>query len=379
MMKEFVENHMDEMLEMLKELVNTDSGSHDKAGVDHVGHMLREKYEKTGFVTDVRESEQYGNSLVLRHQDAVDPDILILAHMDTVFPKGTAEQRPFSIKNGRAYGPGVIDMQPSHVLILYALNALKDEQIPVYKNVEIVLNSDEELGTISSRSLIEERAKGKKYALVMEPARPDGSIVSSRRGAGRYELTVKGKAAHSGMNPADGVSAIDEIAHKVIELKALADPDNGVHINVGLIEGGTSVNTIAPMAKAEIDVRITKAEQGDVIDQKIRDVCEKSAIAGTELTLTGGINRPPMEFTESTKALVDTIQAEAKKLGLNVGHIATGGGSDASFTAAMGVPTVDGLGPVGGNQHTEEEYLIVDTLTERTILFANVLQRLSTT
>lgn len=377
-MKEYVEKHIDEMLELLKELVNTDSGSHDKAGVDRVGQMLKEKYNELGFVADVRKSEQYGNSLVLRHQEAENPDILILAHMDTVFPKGTAKERPFTIKDGKAHGPGVIDMQPSHVLILYALNALRDEGVPVYKNVEIVLNSDEELGTISSRSLIEERAEDKKCALVMEPARPDGSIVSSRRGAGRYELEVKGKAAHSGMNPKDGVSAVEELAHKVIELKALADPDNGVNINVGLIEGGTSVNTIAPSAKAGIDVRITKAEQADVIDQKVRDVCGKSTVEGTELTLTGGINRPPMEFTENTKALVDTVQAEAKKLGLNVGHIATGGGSDASFTAAMGVPTVDGLGPVGGNQHTEEEYLVVDTLAERTILFANVLQRLST-
>lgn len=376
-MKTYVEKYTDEMLEVLKELVNTDSGSHDKAGVDQIGQMLKEKYKDIGFIANVRGSNQYGNSLVLRHQDAEEPDILILAHMDTVFPKGTAKERPFSIQDSKAHGPGVIDMQASHVLLLYALRALIDEQIPVYKNVEIVLNSDEELGTISSRSLIEERSKGKKYALVMEPARPDGSVVSSRRGAGRYELEVKGKAAHSGMNPEDGVSAIDELAYKVIELKALADPVNGVNINVGLMEGGTSVNTIAPSAKAGIDVRITNAEQAEMIDKKVREVCGKSTIPGTELTLSGGINRPPMEFTKGTKALVDIVEDEAKKMGINVGHITTGGGSDASFTASMGVPTLDGLGPVGGNQHTKEEYLMVDTLAERTILFANVLQRVN--
>ncbi|MFD1065607.1 M20 family metallopeptidase [Oceanobacillus locisalsi] len=377
MMQVYEEKHFNDMLEMLEQLVNTDSGSNDKAGVDQVGTFLRQAYEQIGFVSEVHESEVYGNSITLRHQDATNPDILILAHMDTVFPAGTAEERPFTIREGRAYGPGVIDMKASQAMVFYAMKTLIEQQNEAYKHVEIVLNSDEEVGTVSSRALIEERAKGKKAALVMEPAREDGSIVSSRRGSGRYDLDIKGRSAHSGMNPERGINAIEELAHKIIELQGLADPDNNLHINVGMVEGGTSVNTIAPSAKAAIDVRISTASQGGAIDKEIQAIARESAVAGTEITLTGGINRPPMEWTDEVQRLVDLIQAEAGKIGLNVTDTATGGGSDASFTAAMGIPTVDGLGPVGGKQHTSEEYLVVDSLKERMTLFTNVLQRLS--
>lgn len=376
-MEAYINNHFNEALAMLEELVNTDSGSSDKPGVDRVGRMLQEKYEQIGFTAEVRESEQYGNSIVLRHTDAADPNILALAHMDTVFARGTAQERPFSVKDGVAYGPGVIDMQASQVMLFYTMKALVEKQLPGYKNIEIVLNSDEEVGTVSSRPLIEEKAKGKKHVLVMEPARKDGSIVSSRRGSGRYTLEVTGRAAHSGMNPENGINAIEELAHKIIELQALSDPENNLHMNVGLIEGGTTVNTIAPSARADVDVRISTADQGDMIDEKIKEICSTSAVPGTELTLTGGINRPPMEFTDGVKHLVEVVQTEAEALGLNVGHTTTGGGSDASFTAAMGIPTIDGLGPVGGKQHSEDEYLEVDSLQKRTVLFANVLQRLS--
>ncbi|MBY7144929.1 M20 family metallopeptidase [Virgibacillus sp. NKC19-3] len=376
-MQEFEEKHVNEMLEMLEKLVNTDSGSTDKAGVDRVGEILCQNYEQIGFVPKVHKSEQYGNSITLRHQDATNPDILIVAHMDTVFPAGTASERPFTIRDGKAYGPGVIDMQASQVMVFYTMKALVEQQISAYKHVEIVLNSDEELGTISSRSLIEEKAKGKKAALVVEPAREDGSVVSSRRGSGVYELHIKGRAAHSGMNPENGINAIEELAHKILAFQSLSDPDNGLHVNVGLIEGGTSVNTIAPSAKASVDVRISTASQGKTIDEQIQAIGQQNVLDGIELTLTGGINRPPMELTDGVQKLVDIVQTKAQALGLNVGHTATGGGSDASFTAAMNVPTIDGLGPVGGKQHSSEEYLIVDSLQERMMLFCNVLQQLS--
>lgn len=371
------EKHLNEMLEMLEKLVNMDSGSNDKADVDQVGEFLRKAYEQIGFVSEVHESEQYGNSIVLRHQEASNPNLLILAHMDTVFPARTAKERPFTVRDGKAYGPGVIDMKASQAMLFHTMKTLIEQQNAAYKKVEIVLNSDEEIGTISSRSLIEAKAKGKKAALVLEPAREDGSIVSSRRGSGRYELDIKGRSAHSGMNPERGINAIEELAHKIIDLQGLSDPDNNLHVNVGIVEGGTSVNTIAPSAKASIDVRISTASQGETIDKKIHAIAQKSAVNGTEITLTGGINRPPMELTDGVQNLVDIIQTEAGKIGLDVSYTATGGGSDASFTAAVGVPTVDGLGPVGGKQHTSEEYLIVNTLLERMVLFTNVLQKLS--
>ncbi len=375
-MKSFIYDHSDEMLEMLKKLVNIDSGSYDKEGVDKVGQLLMEHFIKLGFTADVHENEKLGNNIVLRHQDARRPIFLIVAHMDTVFPKGTVDERPFSMEEGFAYGPGVIDMKASHVMLYYAMKALIEGNEPAYKEVEVIFNSDEEIGTIGSRKLIEEKAKDKEYVLVLEPARPSGSFVSSRRGVGQYQLEIKGKSAHSGMNPDDGISAIEEMAHKIIELKTLEDPGNGLNINIGLIEGGTSVNTVAPIAKAGIDVRISTQEQAVEIDEKIQEVCNESTVTGAELTLTGGINRPPMEFTSGVEELVDVVLKEAASLGIEIDHIASGGGSDASFTAAMGIPTIDGMGPVGGKQHTEGEYLVVDTLMERTPLFINVLRRL---
>lgn len=375
-MESFINDHADDMLKMLEELVNTDSGSYDKEGVDRIGEILKERYEQLGFHVTTKENEHVGNNVVIHHPTSNKPEILILAHMDTVFQKGTAKERPFTISSGKAFGPGVIDMKASQVMLYFSLKALIEKNIPSYENVEIVLNSDEEIGTKTSRPLIEERAKGKKCVLVLEPARADGSIVSARRGVGAYRLKVKGKAAHAGIEPEKGINAIEELAHKIIKLQALSKPAENLNVNVGLIKGGTSVNTVAPEAEASLDVRISTANQGDKIDQEIKSICKESHVPGTELELKGGISRPPMEFTADIQMLVEIIQTQANKLGINAPHTATGGGSDASFTAAMNIPTVDGLGPVGGKQHSKGEYLMIDSLAERTILFAHVLKTL---
>jgi len=376
-MENFINAQKDQMIDLLKNLVNIDSGSYDKAGVDHVADVLIQLYKDLGFVVEIFPNEKLGNNYRLVHKDASNPQIFIAAHLDTVFPKGTVAERPFSIEGDRAYGPGVIDMKASHVLTYYAIKALQEAGNEAYKNVEILLNCDEEIGSHSSRGLIEQFAEGKSYALVMEPARANGSIVSARRGVGTYELIVEGKASHSGIAPKDGISAIQELSYKIQALHALSRHDDGLSVNVGLISGGTSVNTVAPNARAEIDVRITTDEQGIEIDRLVKEVCSQPVLEGVKLTLTGGINRPPMMKTPESTVLVDIVKAEAKAMGLAIDDIFTGGGSDASFTAGVGTPSVDGLGPVGGFQHSDKEYIELPTLTERTILFANVIKRLS--
>ena len=298
--------------------------------------------------------------------------------MDTVFPKGTVVQRPFTIEGERAYGPGVIDMKASQVTLLYAIKSLVDSNDPSYKNIQIVLNSDEEIGSPSSRSLIEKCAEDKGYALVMEPARKDGSLVSSRRGKGNYTLHVKGRAAHSGIEPEKGRSAIEELAHKVIQLHELTDHEKGISVNVGMIEGGSSVNTVSDNAIAHVDIRITELDQVQPLEDKIEEICASTDIPGTEIELEGEMNRPPMEKNEQTKSLLHTIQKVGHEIGLEIEDTATGGGSDASFTSAKGVATIDGLGPVGGNPHSENEYLEIPTLTERTYLLAKIIKRLTT-
>ncbi|SUC16026.1 amidohydrolase/metallopeptidase [Proteus vulgaris] len=376
-MQNTIHSQYNEMVEFLKELVNTESGSYDKEGVDAVANLLIQRYKQLGFLVEVFENEKLGNNYRLVHKEAKNPQIFIAAHLDTVFPKGTVAERPFSIDGTRAYGPGVIDMKASHVLTYYAINALIQSGNNAYKNVEIFLNCDEEIGSKTSHGLIEQYANNKSYALVMEPARANGAIVSARRGVGTYELLIEGKASHSGIAPEAGISAIQELSYKIQALHALSRHDEGLSINVGLISGGTSVNTVAPNARAEIDVRISTDEQGVEIDKLVREVCSKPVLEGVKLTLNGGINRPPMVKTPESATLIDIIKEEARLLSLDIEDISTGGGSDASFTAGVGTPSVDGLGPIGGYQHSDKEYIDLPSLTERTALFANILKRLS--
>jgi len=376
-LKEFLQSKEDEMLLLLERLVNIDSGSANKAGIDEVGGILKSEYENLGFTVEVVHEPNNGNNLLIQYKNTSDPEIIVVAHMDTVFKVGTASERPFSIKEGRAYGPGVIDMKASQVSLLYAVKSLIANEQTGFKNLRIVLNSDEEIGSPTSKDLIEQQATGKKYALIMEPARKDGSLVTARRGGGEYSLYVTGKAAHSGIEPQNGISAIEELAHKIIKLHTLTNHEEGITVNVGLIEGGESVNTIAPTAVGHIDIRINKMEQAAVLAKQIEDICSVSDIPGTTLRLEGGIDRPPLVKTDKTIQLLDRIKKVGATIGIDVTDTATGGASDASFTSVAGVPTIDGLGPIGGDAHTEKEYLEIPSFIERTELLANVIEKLS--
>jgi glutamate carboxypeptidase len=375
--QEYIRNKQQEMLKLIEMLVNIDSGSANKAGVDKVGSILKREYEKIGFIIEVVQQAEVGNHLVIEHKEAINPEILIIAHMDTVFPVGTAAERAFRLEGNMAYGPGVIDMKASLVTLLFAMKALVKEDSPHYRNVKILLNSDEEIGSPSSKELITNTARGKKYALIMEPARKDGSLVSARRGKGNYTLNVIGRAAHSGIEPEKGRSAIEELAHKVIQLHELNDHENGISVNVGLIEGGSSVNTISDHATAQMEIRIAETDQASSVEERMEEICSKTDVPGTEIILEGKINRPPMEKNKRNKQLLQRISAVGKEMGIEITDTSTGGGSDASFTSAAGVATIDGMGPVGGNAHSEEEYLEVSSLSERTILLAKVIENLS--
>lgn len=376
-MREYLEHKQEEMLLLLERLVNIDSGSANKQGLDEIARILQAEYEQLGFNVHVQQQQQNGNHLLIQHKEATEPEIIIVAHMDTVFPDGTAAERPFTIKGDRAYGPGVIDMKASQVALLYALKALIVRGQSGYKNVFILLNSDEEIGSHTSRLLIEEKAKGKRYAFIMEPARKDGSIVSSRLGGGNYVLSVQGKAAHSGIEPQNGCNAIDELAHKIIKLRALNNYDEGMIVNVGFIEGGQATNIVAPTAAAHIGIRMRSIEQAEYLDTKIREICATPDIPGTTIQVEGGLNRPPMFKDERTIKLVEIVKRIGAQLGITITDTSTGGGSDASFTSQAGVATIDGLGPVGGNAHSDDEYLEIPSLVERTHLLAELIEYVS--
>jgi len=365
------------MLLFLERLVNIDSGSANKYGIDQVGSILQDAFTKLGFLVEAINEEVQGNHLVISHRESIEPEILIVAHMDTVFKEGTAKERPFKVLDGKAYGPGVVDMKGSLVSLLYAVQALVENDAEGVKNIVILLTSDEEIGSITSRKLIEAHTLNKKYALIMEPARENGALVTARRGAGEYVMYVKGVAAHAGIAPEAGRSAIEELARKITKLHALSNPLTGISVNVGLIEGGSSANTVASSAVAHIDLRISKMEQAAWLEQQVKEICAVPDVEGTTIELVGAIDRPPMVKNDKTIKLLEVIQKVGLSLNINISDVSTGGGSDASFTSAQGVATIDGLGPVGGKAHTEEEYLVVSSLLERTELLANVIQRLT--
>lgn len=377
-MKTFIEENQNNMFILLKRLVNQDSGSNYKEGVDKVGKILAQEFERLDFVVKEVPQQITGNHLVIQHKDAVAPSILLVAHMDTVFGSDTVSSRPFSMKGDHAYGPGVIDMKGSHVTLIYALKALIDSnEADVLKNIVIVFNSDEEIGSPTSYKLIEKTALGKKCCLCMEPARANGALVSARRGGGGYIIKVYGKAAHAGIAPQDGANAIAEMAHKIIKLQALNDLTRGISVNVDVIHGGTAANVIADYVEVNVDIRTSKGEQGEVLEKKIAQICSEVHVPGTRTEMAGGIKRPPMEKNQGTVLLLERVYAVSEELGIKLKDVSTGGGGDASFTSAIGIPTIDGLGPVGGNAHSDREYLEISSLNERTLLLAKLIKSLS--
>lgn len=365
-----------EILELLERLVNIDSGTFDKPGVDAVGAALAQQYEALGFKVEKDEQAERGDNLLITHRDAVDPDILIVAHMDTVFPKGTVAARPFSRDEQRAYGPGVVDMKGSQATTLHALKYLIATGSEAHRRVRLVLNTDEEIGSVHSRRLIEEQAKLSRYALIVEPSDDEGTLITGRRGGGKYDLHIRGVAAHSGAEPEKGRSAIADLAHKIVKLHALTDASSGVHVNVGIVEGGTSGNTIAPNAFAKIDLRMEAAQQAIEYDGRIREIAAAADIEGTSTELIGGITRPPTIRTEGSDRLFAIVVEEAAKVGETITGKRVGSGSDGNLTSALGIPTIDGLGPRGGNLHEADEYLRIDTLVPRTKLLAALIKRL---
>ncbi|RCW63738.1 M20 family metallopeptidase [Saliterribacillus persicus] len=378
-MIDYLTNKKEDMLVLLEELVNIDSGTYDKMGVDKIGQIMRNLFEKLNFVVTPLFEDEFGDHLLLHYKDTQikNTSIIILAHMDTVFEKDTTASRKFSIKGKRAYGPGVIDMKASLVSLYYAIKTLQKEGDDAYKDVLILLTSDEEIGSLSSRIHIEKYAVEKRFALVLEPARKDGKVVTARRGKGNYLIEVQGKAAHAGIEPEKGSSAIAELAYKIIKLHDLSDPKKGIHVNVGMIEGGSSANTVSDFASAQIDVRYQEIEQAISLEEKMEEICADTSVNGTLVSLEGEMNRPPMVKTKKSEQLLKIIKETGKEFGIEIKDTATGGGSDASFTSALGIPTIDGLGPVGGNAHREDEYLDLTSLVPRTALLAQVIGKLS--
>ena len=354
------------MVALLGELVNIESGSYNKSGVDAVESRLRAWLEASGIRCEMFPNERFGGCMAARlpGDGGGDRPIVLMGHCDTVFPDGTVARRPFRLDGNQASGPGVADMKAGLVMNTFVLDALKRFGAP--GPVTALYTADEEIASPSSRPVIEAEAKGARAVFNAEPGRPSGNLVSRRKGAAFLELEVTGRAAHSGAAHADGVSAIEAMARKIQRLHKLTDYDLGTTVNVGLMQGGQSVNTVAPRATAAIDVRFPTLNIMEKILGEVHEILNYSELPGSESRILREGNFLPLEQDQASRELLDLYARSAAGLGMpGVGGEATGGSADSGFTAALGTPTLCGTGPVGGNAHTDEEWCRVDTLVPR--------------
>ncbi|GIP40071.1 peptidase M20 [Paenibacillus sp. J31TS4] len=370
-----IHQSLPELLRLLEESVNQDSPSANKKLGDAMADWFADTFVRLtgGRVTRIP-NETYGDPLVCELGNGPNR-ILLVGHYDTVWPEGEAAKRPFEIRDGLAYGPGVYDMKAGVLQAMIALKVLQEEgRLPADKTIALFLNSDEEAGSPSSREVIQREAAKAKAAFVLEPPmEPHGFLKTSRKGSGRFKLIVEGVSAHAGVNPEKGVSAIEEMANQILRLHALTDLARGTTVNVGIVRGGIGTNVVADRAEAEIDVRVATAEEQKRVEQAIRGLAP--VLPGARLTVTGGMMRPPMVRTDATAALYGLARELGRtELSLAVGETATGGVSDGNLIAACGTPTLDGLGARGDYAHSPREYVRIDEIPLRTALLAHMIE-----
>lgn len=354
-------------------LVNIDSGSRCIDGVNRVTDWFIDGYQALGWSVETVQKEGYGRSALVWHGDRDDLDLLIICHTDTVFPDGTARERPFAESDGRFYGPGVADMKAGCLMALHAIRQLH-EAGPLKGSIGVLLNGEHELSCPTIRPFIEEVSSRSKVVITTEPARPDGSCVRQRKGILRYKLQFHGRSAHSGVNPEKGQCAITEMARFIIALRNLQDPERGITVNPGIVSGGTSINAIPDYAECHVDIRVVHAEDAGRIDESVRILAGKPHDPGIRIELQGGITRPPLVPNERSEELTRGIDAIGRKYGVEMKWTFSGGGSDASYASAMGRPALCGLGPTGGGYHTEREYLETVDLQERICIFRDTVE-----
>lgn len=364
-------------IDLLARLVNQDSGTDDRSDVNKVGDLLADTLAGLDFDVTRVPQERFGDHLLARKPGRGPKRFLFVGHFDTVFPAGTAAARPFRIDGDRARGPGVCDMKGGLAAVLSALRAHREARTRAWADttITVVFNSDEERLSPTSKDLIQAEARGAHSVGILEPARPGGEYVIARKGAGTFQLDVRGKSSHAGLQPEMGASAIWDLAQKVADLHALTDFERGTTVNVGVIKGGERPNVVADRASAEIDLRVWTQDEADRMVGVMREIAERVRVPGTRASFSGQINFPPWPPGHpGTARLLEILTATGRDLGLEVKAIATGGGSDGNHTSHV-APTIDGLGPRGSRAHSEEEFIELATLLERTKMIALFLER----
>ncbi|WP_231881926.1 M20 family metallopeptidase [Anaerosporomusa subterranea] len=376
----FIDDHREEMLTLWRDLVNQESGSADKEGIDKVQAKIKNFLENEGAVVRIVEYEQAGNLLIAEiGSDRTQSPVLFSGHVDTVFKNGTIEKRPFTIRDGKAYGPGALDMKGGVVAFLYAIKALNAAGF-AERPIKVLLAGDEEIGHANSNAaeVFVKEAAGCIAAFNCETGFVDDAIVVGRKGVGRYDMEVRGVAAHVGNDPENGRSAIVEIAHKLLAIEKLTDWQAGTSFNVGVIEGGTVPNATPDYAKIKIDVRFADETAIPKFTKQLEDIAATTYVPGTTTTMTGGASFKPMQTTEGVKRLFNLVKEVYAENGFGTpNEKVVGGGADSAYTVIAGVPTVCAMGVKGGRNHSPEEYALVESVFERAKLLADCVLNLN--
>jgi glutamate carboxypeptidase len=372
------EDSSEQILQFIRWLVEQESMSRDAEATRRIAENLADQLANDGASVDLLSDSRYGASLCARY--AFDSDeargdekqLLIVGHLDTVWPAGTLAARPFRVSEGRAYGPGIFDMKSGVALAALALRHIKETGRATKRNVTLLMTCDEETGSHFSRELIEQEARASHTALVLEPPIPGGTVKTARKGVGEFELVAHGRSSHAGNDPRAGVSAITELAHQILAINALCDYERGTTLNVGVVRGGVLSNVVAAEARASIDMRFTSVEEGMRITDAMQSL--KPVIDGARLEVRGGINRPPLLRTAEIGALFEHAKRLAAEIGYELREGSVGGGSDGNFIAALGVPVLDGLGVDGAGAHADHEHIIISDIPRRAALLTRLIE-----
>ncbi len=368
------EERRDALVQTITQLVEIESPSHCKSGADRLGALLAGRFEALGGHAKFHQVPDFGNHLQIDFAGRSGKPILLLGHLDTVYPLGTLASMPCAIKNGRLHGPGVLDMKSGIALAMQAIEALRawnEDTLP--RPVTVLLVSDEEIGSHTSRRITESLAEKSAAVLVLEPSYGlHGAVKTARKGVGEYHIKVTGIAAHSGLDFEKGQSAILELFRQIDRISKFVDLKRGLTLNVGLVKGGSAVNVVPAEASAVLDVRIARMKDAAGIDKKLRSL--KTFNRKCKIEVTGEINRPPMERTAGVAQLYEKAKAIAKGFGWKLYEAAVGGGSDGNFTAGLGIPTLDGLGGVGEGAHAIHESIVIADLSRRAALLAGLIE-----
>jgi glutamate carboxypeptidase len=363
--------------DLIRDLVEQESPSRDAARLHQIARFTAEQLRPFADQMDLIEAPGFGTHLRAcfnsEAAQSANAQLLIIGHLDTVWPAGTLERLPFRINDeGQAHGPGVFDMKSGVSIAIEALRAIAELRLSVKRPTTLLLTCDEEIGSRASRALVEQEAARSAAALVLEPPIPGGIVKTARKGVGGFTVRAIGRAAHAGLDPAKGVNAILELAHQTLRLQNLNDPGRGTTVTVGVVNGGTTSNVVPAEAVAKVDMRFWTLEDGERIDATVKEF--KPVLEGAQLEITGGINRPPMIRSAGNAALFAQARTLATELGFELQEGSVGGGSDGNFTAAMGVATLDGLGVDGAGAHAEHEHIILSDIPRRAALLTRLIQ-----